>query len=65
MYNLYGLTECNAAIGCQLKHIDDCFVPIGYPIPGCECLLIDEKGQIISNTNDSNEIGEIHLGGLK
>jgi non-ribosomal peptide synthetase component F len=38
-------------------------LPIGYPLPGIRCLLIDEQGQIISNMNNTNEIGQIHIGG--
>jgi acyl-coenzyme A synthetase/AMP-(fatty) acid ligase len=59
----YGMTECNTALGCQLLGTDDTTVPIGYSLPGYRCLLIDEEGQTISNTSNSNEIGQIHIGG--
>jgi acyl-coenzyme A synthetase/AMP-(fatty) acid ligase len=59
----YGMTECNTALGCQLQNIDDRFVSMGHPLPGYRCLLIDEQGQMIYNTNNTSEIGQIHIGG--
>lgn len=57
------MTECNAALGCRLINIDDSLVPMGYPMSGYRCLLIDEQGQMICDTNSSSEIGQIHIGG--
>ncbi|CAF3739353.1 unnamed protein product [Adineta steineri] len=59
----YGMTECNGALGCRLLDFDDGFVPMGHPLPGYRCLLIDKQGQIIHNTNRSSEIGQLHIGG--
>ncbi len=61
----YGMTECNIALGCQLLNLDDNFVPMGYPLPGYQCLLIDKQGQIIHNTKNSSEIGQLYIGGLQ
>ncbi|CAF1063333.1 unnamed protein product [Adineta steineri] len=60
---LYGMTECNGALGCRLLNFDDGFVPMGHPFPGYRCLLIDKQGQIIHNTNRSSKIGQLHIGG--
>ncbi|CAF3911367.1 unnamed protein product, partial [Adineta steineri] len=60
----YGMTECNTVLGCQLFSFNDGFVPMGHPLPGYRCLLIDKQGQIIHNTNRSSEIGQLHIGGL-
>ncbi|CAF1344799.1 unnamed protein product [Adineta steineri] len=59
----YGMTECNAALGCRLLNFDDGFVPMGHALPGYRCLLIDKQGYIIHNTNRSTEIGQLHIGG--
>ncbi|CAF1437173.1 unnamed protein product, partial [Adineta steineri] len=59
----YGMTECNTVLGCQLFSFNDGFVPMGHPLPGYRCLLIDKQGQIIHNTNRSSEIGQLHIGG--
>ncbi|CAF1312241.1 unnamed protein product [Adineta steineri] len=59
----YGMTECNGALGCRLLNFDDGFVPIGHPLPGYRCLLINKQGQIIHSTNRSSEIGQLHIGG--
>jgi hypothetical protein len=59
----YGMSECNSVLGCELIDIDDVVLPLGYPLPGIQCLLIDEQGQIISNMNNTNKIGQIHIGG--
>ena len=59
----YGMSECNTVLGCQLVDITDTVVPIGYPLPGVHCLLIDQQGQKIGPTNNLGEIGQIHIGG--
>ncbi|CAF1166800.1 unnamed protein product [Adineta steineri] len=59
----YGMTECNTVLGCRLLNFDDGFVPMGHPLPGYRCLLIDKQGQIIHSTNRSSEIGQLHIGG--
>jgi acyl-coenzyme A synthetase/AMP-(fatty) acid ligase len=61
--SVYGTSECPIVVGCRLQNIDYTTVPIGKPLPGIRCLLINEQGQIIDNTNNSNEIGQIHIGG--
>jgi acyl-coenzyme A synthetase/AMP-(fatty) acid ligase len=61
----YGMTECNTALGCQLQNLNNNFVPLGYPLPGYRCLLINKQGRIIDNTKNSSEIGQIHIGGLE
>ncbi|CAF1505285.1 unnamed protein product, partial [Rotaria sordida] len=60
---LFGLSECHVPIGCQIQDIDGIDIPIGYPLPGIQCLLIDEQGDVISNTNNQSDIGEIHIAG--
>jgi len=60
---LYGVSECNVVLGYQLLDINDTAFPIGHPLPGVQRLLIDEEGQIISNTDNPSEIGQIHIGG--
>jgi len=57
------MSECNSVLGCELLDIDDVVLPLGYPLPGIQCLLIDEEGQIISNMNNTTKIGQIHIGG--
>ena len=59
----YGMSECNVVFGCQLIDIDEIDVPIGYPLPSVQCLLIDEQDQIISNKDNPSEIGQIYIGG--
>lgn len=59
----YGMSECNSVLGCELRDIDDMVLPIGYPLPGIQCLLIDDQGQILSRMNNINEVGQIHIGG--
>lgn len=59
----YGLSECNTVLGCQFVDITDTTVPIGCPLPGVQCLLIDEQGQKISPTDNLGEVGQIHIGG--
>ncbi|CAF1335283.1 unnamed protein product, partial [Rotaria sordida] len=60
---LFGLSECHVPIGCQIQDIDGIDIPIGYPLPGNQCLLIGEQGDVISNTNNHSDIGEIHIAG--
>lgn len=60
---LYGMTECNLILGYPLLNIDESILPLGYPLPAYRCLLIDEKGQLISSTNNSIDIGQIHIAG--
>ena len=68
LFMIYGLTEINTAIGCYLDYdIDELanlnILPIGRPLFGYRCLLVDEiDGHIISSSN-LNEIGQIHLAG--
>ncbi|CAF0892065.1 unnamed protein product [Adineta steineri] len=59
----YGMTECNGALGGRLLSFDDGFVPMGYPLPGYRCLLIDKQGQTINSTNRSSKIAQLHIGG--
>ena len=59
----FGMTECFAALGCSLENIDDDGVPMGFPLLGYRCLLIDEHGQLICSANNSSEIGQLHIGG--
>lgn len=42
---LYGMSECNTAFGCQLVDITDAAVPIGYPLPTIQYLLIDRSAR--------------------
>ncbi|CAF1334934.1 unnamed protein product, partial [Adineta steineri] len=60
---LYGNSESIVALGCQLVNIKDTNIPIGYPLPNIQCLLIDDDGKIINTTDNSNKIGQIHIGG--
>ena len=60
---LYGMSECNGVFGCHLSDVSYTVMPIGYPLPGVNYLLINEQGQIISCTNNSNDFGQIHIGG--
>lgn len=59
---LYGASECHGVIGCYVNPFDNTAIPIGYPFPSVQCLLIDEQGQMISNANNERQIGEIHIG---
>ncbi|CAF1420288.1 unnamed protein product [Adineta steineri] len=60
---LYGTSESGVVLGCQLLNIKDTDIPIGYPLPTIQCLLIDDNGKIINTTDNSHEIGQIHIGG--
>jgi acyl-coenzyme A synthetase/AMP-(fatty) acid ligase len=61
--SVFGMTEFNLAVGSQLQNIDCNSLPLGYPLPGYRCLLIDEQGQVVRKTGNLSEIGQIHLGG--
>ncbi|CAF4107235.1 unnamed protein product, partial [Adineta steineri] len=64
----YGLSETFCCIGNSFGKSIDQFanltsLPIGHPLPGYRCLLIDEaNGQIISPST-LNQIGQIHVTG--
>ncbi len=60
---LYGMSECNGILGCHLLDVNNIVVPMGHPLPGVHCLLIDEQGQIVSHRDNISEIGQIHVGG--
>ena len=60
---LYGTSECQTVICCHLADLNDVVVPMGYPLPGVDCLLIDEQGQTVNPVDNPNHIGEIHIGG--
>jgi acyl-CoA synthetase (AMP-forming)/AMP-acid ligase II len=60
---LYGMSECNGVLGCHLLNINDTVVPMGYPLPDIQCLLINEQGQVVNYSDSSNEIGQIHVKG--
>ena len=62
-FALYGMSECNGVLGCYLLDIDNRTVPMGNPLPGVRCLLIDEQGQAVNHFDSSNKTGEIHIGG--
>ncbi|CAF4220235.1 unnamed protein product, partial [Adineta steineri] len=63
LYVHYGTSESNGALGCQLINIKDIEIPIGYPMPAIQCLLVDDDDKIIKSTDSSNKIGQIHIGG--
>lgn len=63
IFLLYGASEFNGVIGCYLTKTDNAAIPMGYPLPSIQCLLIDEHGQMITNVDSENSIGEIHIGG--
>ena len=63
--SMYGMSECSVTIGCQLLDSDYTSVPIGNSLPGVLCLLINEQDQIVDNADNSDEVGEIHIGGQK
>ncbi|CAF3340159.1 unnamed protein product [Rotaria sp. Silwood2] len=60
---LYGMSECHGVIAGHLLGINDMDVPIGYPLPGVQCLLVNESGQVVNYTGNSSGIGEIYIGG--
>ncbi len=62
---LYGMSECNGVLGCHLINIDDTVVPMGYALPGVRCLLINEQNQVISHSDNPNEVAQIYIGGQK
>jgi acyl-coenzyme A synthetase/AMP-(fatty) acid ligase len=62
---LYGMSECHGVLGCHLVDINNAVVPIGYPFPNVDCLLINEQNQVINHSDNSNEIGQIHISGKK
>jgi acyl-coenzyme A synthetase/AMP-(fatty) acid ligase len=62
---LYGMSECHGVLGCHLLDINDAVVPMGYPFPNVDCLLINEHNQVINHSDNSNEIGQIHISGKK
>ncbi|CAF3920869.1 unnamed protein product, partial [Rotaria sordida] len=64
IFSVLGLSECYVPIGYQLKDTDGNDIPIGYPLPDIQCLLIDEQGDIISNTNNTSDVGEIYIAGV-
>ena len=49
----------------HLLDIYDTAVPMGHPLPNVDCLLINERDQVIHHSNSSNEIGQIHISGKK
>ncbi len=59
----YGMSECNGVLGCHLSDIHDTVVPMGHPLPGIRCLLINEQNQVISHSDNPSDIGQIHIGG--
>ena len=63
IFSLFGSSESNGVLACQLVDINDTMIPIGYPLPGVRCLLIDEQGLIINNRDNPSDIGQIHIGG--
>lgn len=63
IYLIYGMSECFGVVGCYLTDMNYKSIPIGYPLPGVRCLLIDEEGQVINSMDGSKTIGEIHIGG--
>ncbi|CAF4054833.1 unnamed protein product [Adineta steineri] len=63
LYIIYGMSESNGVLGCQLLNIKDTNIPIGYPFPTIRCLLIDDDGKIINTADNSSKIGQIHIGG--
>ncbi len=62
---LYGMSECTGVLGCHLLDINDAVVPMGYPLPDVDCLLINEQNEVINYSDNSNEIGQIHISGKK
>lgn len=62
---IYGSSECNGALGCQLFNINERDASIGHPLPGVQCLLISESGKIINAKDCLYEIGQIYIGGLQ
>ncbi|CAF1029834.1 unnamed protein product [Adineta steineri] len=60
---LYGTSESGMVLGCHLLNIKDPNIPIGYPFPTIQCLLIDDDGKIINPKDNSNKIGQIHIEG--
>jgi hypothetical protein len=62
---LYGMSECNGVLGCHLLDINDPIVPMGYPLPNVDCFLINERDEVINYSDNSNEIGQIHISGKK
>ncbi len=61
--SLYGLSECGLVLGCQLSDSDYAVVPLGETFIGIRCLLVNEQDQIITNIDNSGEVGQIHIGG--
>lgn len=59
----YGLSECNAALLCLLTSMNGTSLPMGYPFPGVQCLLVNEQGAVIDSADDGSIVGEIHIGG--
>lgn len=67
--NYYGLTECLGLTGYRVNHdhllsindmkFDD-VVPIGRPLPGRICFLIDSSGQLVTS---NNVMGVIYVNG--
>ena len=58
--NMYGPTECtDITCAYRLSHPDETSVPIGYAIPGVECLVLDEQLNILP----VGMSGELYIGG--
>ncbi|CAF3739172.1 unnamed protein product [Rotaria socialis] len=70
VFIFYGLSECNTAVGhvlsepsLQLGNISGS-VPIGRPLPGYRCVLVNEQGELIDTLlNGKENQGSIHIGG--
>ena len=59
----YGMSECNGVLGCYLLDINDRIIPMGNPLPGVRCLLVNEEGQVLNHLDNSRNVGEIHIAG--
>lgn len=59
----YGMSECPGALGYHLLNVNDTVVPMGYPLLDVQCLLVNEQGQVINHSENSNEIGQMHIRG--
>ena len=62
---LYGSSECQIVIGCHLFDLNHSIMLMGRPLPDVHCLLIHEQGHMLNQKDNTNEIGEIYIGGEK
>jgi len=65
LMSVFGASECHIMLSkrvVNLSHADypSSIIPIGRPLPGITCLLLDDNQRLITNYD---QIGELYIGG--